>query len=39
MLDDTILSALQDTLDSQEETGLTVTEEDAEEVTCKGSST
>ena len=36
MLDDTILSALQDALDAQEETGLTVTPEGAEEVHLEG---
>ena len=36
MLDDTILSALQDALASQEEAGLTVTHEGAEEVYLEG---
>ena len=36
MLDDTILSALQDALDAQEETGLTVTPEGTEEVHLEG---
>ena len=36
MLDDSILSVLQDALDAQEETGLTVTHEGAEEVHLEG---
>lgn len=36
MLDDTILSALQEALETQEETGLTVTQEGPEEVHLEG---